>query len=300
MTTEHLSCAPGSGINEDLIRVLEGDGLADILVLDGATSVADANYVDEVQGDVAWFTHAFADALARAIGSGSSQAQAVRCAIGSVRQAYRLAAGERQVPLYAHPLAALTWIRIRQLDDHLALSLYCLGDCKAFIVQPDGAAADLDPYVNPYEDVLQEAMAALTLESVTDPILRRQRLLPMLRARRESQHMAPAPNVLCLAPQGEFDAREYALEVPLRAAVLAMTDGFYRLVDPYGRYTLEDLGRRCRQDGLAPLMRELRQFELVRTAGDRMAESKAVKSADDASAVIWTALAPDSSLRDRT
>jgi hypothetical protein len=40
ITTEHLSCAPGGGINEDLIRVFTGAGLTDILVLDGATSVA--------------------------------------------------------------------------------------------------------------------------------------------------------------------------------------------------------------------------------------------------------------------
>lgn len=295
MTTEHLSCAPGGGINEDLILVIEGDGLADIIVLDGATSVADANYVDESQGDVAWFTHAFADALARAIGPGSAQAQAVRRAIESVRHAYLLAAGEREVPLYAHPLAALTWIRIRQLDDRLALSLYCLGDCKTLIVHPDGAAVDLDPYVNPYEDVLQEAMAALTLQGVVEPGLRRQRLLPMLRARRASQHMAPAPNVLCLAPQGEFDAREYTLELPPGAAVLAMTDGFYRLVDPYGLYTPEELGRRCRQDGIEALMRELRQFELARSGRG----TTAVKSADDASAVIWTAQRPDFSLKDQ-
>ncbi|MET0983550.1 MAG: hypothetical protein ABWY02_15700 [Telluria sp.] len=300
MTTEHLSCVPGSGINEDLIRVMEGDGLADIIVLDGATSVAHANYVDEREGDVAWFTHAFADALTGAISPGGSPAQAVHRAIASVRQAYRLLAGEREVPLYAHPLAALTWIRIRQMDDHLALSLYCLGDCKAFAVHRDGAVVDLDPYVNPYEDVLQEAMAALTREGVVEPGLRRERLLPMLRARRESQHMAPAPNVLCLAPQGEFDAREYALRLPLGAAVLAMTDGFYRLVDSYGLYTLEDLGRRCREDGLAPLMRELRQFEAARSKAGTRLDSAAVKSADDASAVIWTAPAPDSSLKDRT
>lgn len=176
MTTEHLSCAPGSGINEDLIRVIEGDGLTDILVLDGATSVADTHHVDERRGDVAWFTHAFADALARAISPGVSQAQAVHRASDAVRQAYRLAAGEQAVPLYAHPLAAMTWIRIRQLEDHLALSLYCLGDCKTFAVLTGGAMVDLDPYANPYEGVLQEAMAALTLEGIVEPGLRRARL----------------------------------------------------------------------------------------------------------------------------
>ena len=300
MTTAYLSCAPGDGINEDLIRVFRQDGLTDLLVLDGATSVADADYIDRQQGDVAWFTHAFAGALAREIDPGVAQARAVHRAIETVRQAWLAAADGRTVPLYAHPLAAMTWIRIRHLDDHISLSLYCLGDCKVFAVDAGGAVADLDPYVNPYEDVLQEAMAALTREGVHDPDLRRARLLPMLRARRESQHMAPAPSVLCLAPQGEFSAREYALRLPLDSALLAMTDGFYRLVDPYGLITLEELGRRCRQDGLAPLMRELRRFEGARTGDGATANSAAVKSADDASAVIWTALPPDLSLKDQT
>jgi hypothetical protein len=50
-----------------------------------------------------------------------------------------------------------------------------------------------------------------------------------------------------------------------------------------------------------PLMRDLRQFEVARSAGDRIGmTSAAVKNADDAAAVIWTALPPDSSLKDRT
>lgn len=296
MTTEHLSCSPDSGTNEDLVRVIEAHGWTDILVLDGATSVADADYVDPSRGDVAWFAQSFADALEQAIGPGVPQALAVQRAIAAVRRAWLAATDGCAVPPYADPLAAMTWLRIRREDDHLAVSLYCLGDCKAFAVHADDTVVDLDPYVNPYEDVLQEAMAALAREGVIDPHQRRARLLPMLRARRASQHAAPAPDVLCLAPQGEFAAREHALRLPPDTAVLAMTDGFYRLVDPYGLTTPEDLGRRCRREGLAAPMRELRQFELARPAEGSMA----VKSADDASAVIWTAPAPDSSLKDRT
>ncbi|MEN3277315.1 MAG: hypothetical protein V7631_3105 [Massilia sp.] len=172
MTTEHLSCAAGDGINEDLIRVFTGAGLTDILVLDGATSVADRNYIEERQGDVAWFTHAFADALAPVLTPDLPQAQAVHAALESVRRSWQL--------------AAMTWIRIRECEDHLA--------------------------------------------------------------------------------------------------------------DAYGLYTQEDLGRRCRQDRIEPLMRELRAFETARAAGATMA----VRSADDASAVIWTACPPAPSSKDRT
>jgi hypothetical protein len=200
-----------------------------------------------------------------------------------VRQAYAARAGVGAVPVYAHPLAALAWIRIRQAQDHLALSLYCLGDCKVFAVDAAGAVRDLDPYVNPHEAVLKDAIAALGLEGVCDPAAKRARLLPMLRARRASQHGSPAPEVLCLAPRGEFKAREYALRLAPQTAVLAMTDGYYRLVDTYGLYTIEELAQRCRTDGLAALLDELRAFEAARASA-----TLAVKSADDASAVLWT------------
>jgi hypothetical protein len=283
MTTEHISRAPDGGINEDLIAVFESGGVTDLLVLDGATSVADADYVDGRKGDVAWFVQTFVAELGRLVESGLGQGAAVRLAVDAVRRVYHLQAGAAAVPLYAHPLAALTWIRVRPMADHLALSLYCLGDCKAFALDGAGRVQDLDPYVNPHEAVVQEAIAALGADAARDAAARRARLLPMLRARREAQHGSPAPDVLCLAPQGEFSAREYDLRLPLETAVLAMTDGFYRLVDPYGLYDIAALARHCRSDGLAPLMDELRAFERARADA-----ALAVKNADDASALLWT------------
>jgi hypothetical protein len=282
MTTEQISCAPGSSINEDLIAVFDNDDVTDLIVLDGATSVADTDYIDAQQGDVAWFVQAFATALEAEVAPGVNQATAVRRAIDAVRAGFDARAGAGSIPLYAYPLAALTWVRIEQREDHLALSLYCLGDCKTFTFDADGAVCDLDPYVNPHEAVLREAMAALNTEDMLDPLLRRARLLPMLRARRESQHRSRAPDVLCLAPQGEFQARAFTRRLPPGTAVLAMTDGFYRLVDPYGLYTIEELVQRCRTRGLAALMDELRSVEAARASG-----VMAVKSADDASAVLW-------------
>jgi len=283
MAIERISCAPDGGINEDLVAVFENDGLVDLLVLDGATSVADTNYADADQGDVAWFVQAFVAALGPQLDAARSQADSVRLAIDSVGRAYAGQTAGQHVPLYAFPLAALSWVRIRRnTSGGLALSLYCLGDCKAFAIDADGVVIDLDPWVNPFETVVQEAVAALAQEGVSDPAERRARMLPLLRARREAQHSAAAPASLCLAPQGPFQARTYALDLPAHCAVLAMTDGFNRLADTYGLYTQEDLVRRCRSAGLAGLARELRDHETAR------ASTLAVKNADDASALMWT------------
>lgn len=284
MTIEHISCAPGSGNNEDLVAVFETDGLHDLLVIDGATSVADTDYIDRRQGDVAWFVQAFAAQLKGTIAAGRSQAESVRLAVETVRRAYADKAAGQAIPLYAQPLAAMTWIRLRPEREALALSLYCLGDCKAFALDAEGKVTDLDPYDNPFETVVQEAVARLAAQGVIAPAQRRQRLLPLLRERREAQHGSPSPTVLCLAPQGEFSAREIALRLAPDAAVLAMSDGFYRLADPYGLMPADALVRRCRAEGLAPLMRELRAFETAHAG----AGAQAVKNADDASAIMWT------------
>jgi len=282
MAIERISCAPDGGINEDLVAVFDTDGLIDLLVLDGATSVADRQVVDACQGDVAWFVQAFAAALGPVIDATRSQADSVQLALASVQHAYFDGIAGQDVPIYAWPLAALTWIRIRPSAGQLALSLYCLGDCKAFAVDADGVVIDLDPYVNPFETVVQEAVAALAREGVIDPLERRTRLLPLLRTRREAQHGAEAPTTLCLQPCGPFQARETTLRLPAGTAVLAMTDGFNRLADAYGLYTQEDLARHCRTAGLAGPMAELRAWEA------RATKTLAVKNADDASAVMWT------------
>jgi hypothetical protein len=59
--------------NEDLVRVLE-HGVTDVLLLDGATSLAERDYVDAVGGGPAWFVRMFADAFTAPLGSDDQEA----------------------------------------------------------------------------------------------------------------------------------------------------------------------------------------------------------------------------------
>jgi hypothetical protein len=136
--------------------------------------------------------------------------------------------------------------------------------------------------VNPQEAVVQEAIAALVREGIDDPAVRRERLLPMLRRRREEQNTALGPQSLSLAPAGPFAARRYAVRAEPGSTLLVMTDGFYRLVDPYGLHGDASLLRACANGGLEALLAELRAHEAA-SGGAGMA----VKQADDASAVAW-------------
>jgi hypothetical protein len=279
--TSVSSGALGHG-NEDHVAVFEQDRMADIVVLDGATSVAQQDYVDRDDGDVAWFVRRFSAAFGRALAGRGSQEQAVRAAVDAVRADFEDRTAGLAVPVYAWPIAAMTWIRIMSLGEVSELILYCLGDCKTLLLRPDGSVRDLDFWVNPQEAVLQHAIAALVREGVADPAARRERLLPLLRRRREEQNTALQPQSLCLAPAGPFAARRHALRAERGSTLLVMTDGFYRLVEPYGLYTDAGLLRACADGGVEGLLAELREHE--RASGGA---GLAVKQADDASAVVW-------------
>ena len=286
MKIEHI-CAgarPGSPRNDDHIAVFNSNGLTDIVVIDGGTSVAERDYIDEIQGDVAWFVHAFTTALENTLMFGRDQHDSVAIAIASVHALFTQMTAGRSIPLHAWPIAAMTWLSIAQTIDASQATLYSLGDCKTLLRTAAGDCVDLDPFVNPQEAVLQDVIATLTTEGIENPVQRRERMLPMLRARREFQNTAPAPSVLCLAPNGPFQARIRNIDLAPGASVLVMTDGFYRLVDTYGLYTDEGLMAACIERGLSAQLDELRNHESTSLSTG----ARSVKAADDASAVLWT------------
>lgn len=287
MKLEHISSGANPDLqrNDDHIAVFTSAGVTDIVVIDGASSVAERDYIDELRGDVAWFVHAFTNSLQRMLIPGRDQADCVRMAIADVRAQFRYLTAGRAVPVHAWPIAAMTWLRISHRDKAAVAMLYSLGDCKTLVYTTSGPCTDLDPFVNPQEAVLQDVIARLTAEGIRDPASRREHMLPMLRTRRQSQNMTPAPGVLCLDPNGPFRARLRSVELAHDASVLVMTDGFYRLVDLYGLYTDATLIEACINRGLKAQLDKLRNYE----ATSAVTAARAVKASDDASAALWTA-----------
>jgi hypothetical protein len=283
MNLQQVSSGASDGHNEDLIAVIEHDGCIDIVVMDGASSVADRDYIDADSGDVVWFVNTFAAALAAVSTREIDQEQSVLLALERVRARFDERAGDGTIPLYAQPIAAMTWIRITDNGDGATLDLYCLGDCKVFLLSPDNDVVDLDPWVNPQEAIVQSHLARLAAQGVRDAADRRERLLPMLRGRREEQNTADSPGCLCLQPRGPFAARRYTLRADPGAMLLAMTDGFSRIVDTYNLCSIDELAQRCLRGELAALLAGLRAFE----SGQSDSASMTVKRADDASAVAW-------------
>jgi hypothetical protein len=281
MTIYTVSSAGKAEHNEDLIAVFERKGWTDLVMLDGATSVAGEDYADPVAGDVVWFVRAFAAALERVIDPARSQEASITQAIAQVRAAFDARAGGVDVPLYALPIAALSWVRIWHEGGKASLEGYFLGDCKTLLRLPDGRTLDFDPFVNPHEAVVQQEVARLVAQGDDDPATRLQRMMPMLRTRREFQNTTDAPECVVMRPGGPFSSRQASMPLEPDSTVLLMTDGFYRLVDPYGLYDNAELAVGCRERGLDAMCAELREYEASGPG------SLSVKRADDASAVMW-------------
>jgi hypothetical protein len=284
MSLKFVSSGAVAHHNEDWAGSYQGPGRTDLVIIDGGTSVADRDHVDPANGDVVWFVNRFAAALGVCIASGHEQHEAVHAAVDAVFAEFSARTAGQEVPRYAWPIAAMSWGRITGSGQDRHLSLYCLGDCKVLLRNPDGAVVDLDPWTNPQEAVLRAEIARLQADGVQDAAERQARLLPLLRERRIHQNTEASPSVLCLQPVGAFAARRYALPLAPGAALLAMTDGFYRLVDTYGLQTNASLFALCMDEGLEAALAALRRYET-----DARAVSSSVKRADDASAILWQA-----------
>lgn len=283
MQIDLISDGAKANHNEDWAGSFRTPAMTELVIIDGGTSVADRDYIDPGSGDVVWFVTRFAAALGSAIDAGRGQQEAAHAAIEEVHREFLARCAGQEVPLYAWPIAALSWVRAQEHGDGHRLELFCLGDCKVLLRRPDGEIVDLDPFVNPQEAILRAEIEKLKREGLHDAGARQARLIPMLRARREFQNTVAGTNSLCLRPNGPLGARTCTVDAAAGSAVLLMTDGFYRLVDTYGLHTPSSLFDLCVEHGLEAALVQLRDHEAAAcTAG-----AAVVKRADDASAILW-------------
>ena len=89
--------------------------------------------------------------------------------------------------------------------------------------------------------------------------------------------------VFGVQPEAADHIVHQSCDAPPGTKALVMTDGFYRLVSPYGRYTDEGLIDAVLERGLGALMRELREME---ASPEDDAKIGRFKTSDDATALL--------------
>jgi hypothetical protein len=242
-------------------------------VVDGATDVGPVRIFAAAESDAARYAEIFAETIVRHPADAREIPQA-----WFARLLPRLrAAIEREVkiplkdaPLASYPTAAATWVRHRKGR----LEGATLGDSIAIVKSPDGAVT----VFGEAGKAADEQGRAKTVMAMT-----REEQLKWLQDVRAIHNTRGGYWVFGVQPEAADHIVHQTCDAPAGTKALVMSDGFYRLVSPYGRYTDEGLIDAVVARGLGALMRELREMEASPEDDARIGR---FKTSDDATALL--------------
>ncbi|MEP7210855.1 MAG: protein phosphatase 2C domain-containing protein [Alphaproteobacteria bacterium] len=273
------AAAPGSalgggmkrGAGDDRYVFDEAAGWA--AVIDGATDVGQIRLFPNDESDAA----AFADMIARElVAHPAATAEEPPAYFSRLTVRLRDAAAKAakialaDAPASSLPTAAATWVRAR----NGRLEGASLGDTVAIVRQPDGSVG----LIGDGDEQADEQVRARRVMAMT-PEQRRQWLQDV----RAIHNTETGYWVFGVQPVAAAHVLHQTLPCPPGTRALLMTDGFYRLVSPYGRYTDAQLIERAGIEGLGALLTELRGLE-ADAADD--AKIGRFKTSDDATALL--------------
>ena len=260
-----------SGTGDDRYAFDEAAGWA--CVIDGATDVGPVRIFSAAESDAARYAEIFASEIVAgpADARESPQAWFARL-LPRIRKAV-----EREVkiplkdaPRSSHPTAAATWVRVKNGRIESAT----LGDSIAIVRTPAGEVTVLGESSKPADEQKRaQTVMAGTLED----------RLKWLQDVRAIHNTANGYWVFGVQPEAAAHIVYQSTDAPAGTQVLVMTDGYYRLVSPYGRYTDAQLIEAVIARGLGELMRELRSLE---ASPEDDAKIGRFKTSDDATALL--------------
>jgi serine/threonine protein phosphatase PrpC len=244
-------------------------------VLDGSTGLARERVLPG-RSDALWLMERIDVGLSAAgrADNAESLAAVLRPILAEARAEFSRVALRRDVERADMPCGSLAMLRV---TDGVA-EMSSLGDCR--ILCGDGHSFGTSG-VTALDERLVEEVVALQKQGVPHREIW-QRLLPMTRRHRALMNRPEGYWTTDLAGAG-LDHIEIE-RVPARAGnhFLLMSDGFYRLVDTYRRYTYPTL-MAAAQRGLTTLLRELREIE---DDDPECRNYPRLKPRDDATAVL--------------
>ena len=259
------------GTGDDRYAFDEAGGWA--CVIDGATDVGPVRIFKGGESDAARYAEIFAAEIVK----GPADAREIPQAWFARLLPRLRAAVEREAkiplkdaPLASYPTAAATWVRARKGR----LEGATLGDSICIVKTPDGVVTTFGETTKASDE---QGRAKKVMEMTFED---RMKWLADVRA------IHNTPNgywVFGVQPESAAHIVYQDCAAPPGTKALVMTDGYYRLVSPYGKYTDEQLIDAVIARGLGELMRELREME---TSSDDDAKIGRFKTADDATALL--------------
>ncbi len=260
-----------TGTGDDRYAFDEAGGWA--CVIDGATDVGPVRIFSAAESDAA----RYAEIFAAEITSNPADPREIPQAWFARLLPKLRAAVEREVkiplkdaPLSSYPTAAATWVRARK-D---VLEGATLGDSIAIVRTPDGQVTVFGEAGKPAD----EQKRALKVMAMTP-----EERLKWLQDVRAIHNTSNGYWVFGVQPEAAAHIVHQTTAAPAGTRALIMTDGFYRLVSPYARYTDAELIDAVNAKGLGTLMNELRGME---ASPEDDAKIGRFKTSDDATALL--------------
>ena len=273
----------GSGTGDDRYGFDEGAGT--VWVIDGATDVGTRRLFPGIgeaddapnfgwESDAAWY----ADRLSGQFLKPPQSHENAKTYLGSViADMDRLARREAVIPIDEQPrhnLPSAGGIWMRRQDDRLEFA--GLGDCVA-IVRTGGHTQ----YIGQLD--LIRAEHALNRKQLAEPAGKAGGYANA-RKTRDRMNTDGAHWVFSLHPEAALHADVTQIKMRGETRVLLMSDGFFRLIEPYGLYDINTLMDRALEgDALPDLTVQLRAAEQNPEDDVRMGR---LKTSDDACAVL--------------
>ncbi|MEZ5939300.1 MAG: protein phosphatase 2C domain-containing protein [Hyphomonadaceae bacterium] len=268
----HLGGGLKSGTGDDRYVFDEGAGWA--CVIDGATDVGPVRVFRAGESDAARFAEMFA---ARMIAHPARPDETPMAYFARFAQLLSAAVSAEAImpladaPRSSWPTAAAAWVRVRNTQLEAAM----LGDCLVLVRTPEGAVRLLGRGDKPADE---QARAREVMRRTPEERLK------WLQAGRATHNTEGAYWIFGVQPEAAAHILIQTAPCPPGAHVLLVTDGFYRLVSPYGRYDDDGLFEAVLDKGLGVVLAELRGLEA--DPGDDQAVGR-IKTSDDATALLF-------------
>ena len=247
-------------------------------ILDGATGLAEKRVLPG-PSDASWLVDRVDAGLRQRAAGAELPAQVLRPIIEQGREVFARDALRPDAPAMDMPCGSLAMLRL----DEGEVELTSLGDCRIVGCDPAGTFRSFGTSkVTAFDARLEDEVVRLQAEELAHAEIWR-RVLPMTRRHRALMNLPEGYWNLDLSGRGLDHMEIERWPAPSGAGFLLLSDGFYRLVDTYRRYTYPMLLAAAERHGLAPIGRELRAIE------DGDAECRRyprLKPRDDATAVL--------------
>jgi hypothetical protein len=271
----------GGMVNEDRTGIARFADAASAWIIDGASGLAEREYIPHGPTDAAWLAERLSDGLAARDPSGLAAPLYFTEILTAIAAEYATHVPDAtQLPPYALPSAAAIWTMLA--DNRLTVAWQ--GDCRAIIVREREVLVVNAGDQSPWEDGINE----IVRDHVRDrPQLASSSLLDALavplRERRSRLNQPGGYWMLGIDPRAAAHIEQHVVALSGAATILLASDGLWRLVDHFRVYDAPGLAAAAATKGLAALGAELRALEHADRECRRVPR---VKPFDDASGLL--------------